>query len=203
LLSLGPRCCSRVRGGPALTADPPLTCGFTVGLTGLEPANNKDLFGDDPPTSTADFLDTERFPGKRMLLNAAIGSVEPLLAADGVEPDQMFPIDWTRVERIINDLGSDFVAQPTLAQMGASLEAGDYAMCLCYTGRTALAIQNGANAGIVWDRTGLGWDMAYAVTGSQAPEAQGSSCSTWPRRSRSVSTSSCPTARRLPRPSPT
>jgi hypothetical protein len=26
------------RGGPDLSADPPLTCGFTVGLTGFEPA---------------------------------------------------------------------------------------------------------------------------------------------------------------------
>ncbi len=32
------RCCSRARGGPPSSGDPPLTCGFAVGLTGFEPA---------------------------------------------------------------------------------------------------------------------------------------------------------------------
>jgi hypothetical protein len=31
-------CCTHARGGSASSADPPLTCGFTVGLTGFEPA---------------------------------------------------------------------------------------------------------------------------------------------------------------------
>ncbi|MGY1746549.1 extracellular solute-binding protein [Blastococcus sp. SYSU D00695] len=147
-------------------------CGVPIIVQASTLVYNADLFGDDPPTQMSDFLDTERFPGKRMYFNSPTGSVEPLLAADGVEPDQMFPIDWARVERINNDLGSDLVVQPTLAQMGSAVESGDFAMCLCYTGRIASAIENGANVGIVWDRTWLGWDMAYAVKGSQAPEAQ-------------------------------
>jgi integrase len=31
-------CCTHAGGGPALSANPPLTCSFTVGLTGFEPA---------------------------------------------------------------------------------------------------------------------------------------------------------------------
>jgi putative spermidine/putrescine transport system substrate-binding protein len=84
----------------------------------------------------------------------------------------MFPIDWNRVEGVMDGLGSDLVVEPTLAQMGADVESGNFAMCLCYTGRIATAIENGANVGIVWDRTWLGWDMAYAVKGSKAPDAQ-------------------------------
>jgi integrase len=32
------RCCTHARGGPPSSDDPPLTCDFTVGLTGFEPA---------------------------------------------------------------------------------------------------------------------------------------------------------------------
>jgi putative spermidine/putrescine transport system substrate-binding protein len=147
-------------------------CGVPIIVQAVALVYNTKLFGDDPPTKASDFYDTAKYRGKRMFLNSPTGSAEPLLAATGVEPDQMYPIDFPRLQNALQGLGSDMVAAPTLAQISAALESGDFAMCMCYTGRMALAAQNGAPVGVVWDRTWLGWDEAYAVKGSKSPQAQ-------------------------------
>ena len=134
---------------------------------------NKKLFGDAPPTSVEDFMDLDTFPGKRIVYSGYVGgAVEPLLIADGVEPDKMYPIDWTRAEGVFDKLGKNAVLQPELAQQQASLESGDFSMCLCYVARAALAAENGADVEVVWDKIYSGWDGAYAVKGSKSPEAQ-------------------------------
>ncbi|MEU9823247.1 extracellular solute-binding protein [Pseudonocardia alni] len=147
-------------------------CGVPIITQAVTLVYNKKLFGANPPTRITDYMDQARFPGKRMLFNNATGSAEPLLMAAGVPAEQVYPLDWKRLEGAVRELGPNLVAQPTLAQMGASLESGDFAMCLCYTGRTALAQKNGADVGIVWDSTWVGWDGAYAIKGSKAPQAQ-------------------------------
>lgn len=139
----------------------------TVGLV-----YNKKLYGDNPPTSTEDFMDTKKFPGKRIFFNYPTGTVEPLLAADGASPDEIFPIDWTRVQSIFDKLGDDAVPLAQLAQVGQSLESGDFGMCMCYLGRVKSAVANGADVGIVWDKTYVAWDGLYAIKGSKSKDAQ-------------------------------
>jgi putative spermidine/putrescine transport system substrate-binding protein len=147
-------------------------CGIPIIVQAVALVYNTERFGDNPPTTASDFYDTATYPGKRMFLNAPTGSAEPLLAATGVTPEQMYPLDFPRLENALDGLGSDMVAAPTLAQMTSALESGDFAMCMCYTGRMALAAQNGAPVGVVWDRTWLGWDEAFAIKGSKSPQAQ-------------------------------
>ncbi len=133
---------------------------------------NKDKYGDNPPTETADFLDTENYPGKRVLWNYPTGTVEPLLAADGAGPDEIFPVDWARVEGILNGLGGDLELKETLAQVSDTVESGDFSMCLCYMGRYASAPEEvQEKLGIVWDKTYFAWDGAYVVKGSKNKDA--------------------------------
>jgi putative spermidine/putrescine transport system substrate-binding protein len=147
-------------------------CGVPIIVQAVALVYNTELFGANPPTKASDFYDTATYPGKRMFLNSPTGSAEPLLAATGVTPEQMYPIDFPRLRTALQGLGSDVVAAQTLAQITGALESGDFAMCLCYTGRMALAAQNGAPVDLVWDQTWLGWDNAYAIKGSQSPQAQ-------------------------------
>lgn len=148
-------------------------CGVPITRQAVALLYNKEIFGDDPPTSTTDFMDTAKFPGKRLVFNYPVGSAEPLLMADGAAPDEIFPIDWDRVTGIFDRLGSDLEPKDSLAQMSETVESGDYAMCLCYVGRFASASDSAQEKiGLVWDKTYLAWDAAYAVKGSQAPEAQ-------------------------------
>ena len=58
---------------------------------------NKELYADNPPTSCADFFDLANFPGSRGIWNSAVGiPFEIALLADGVTPEEMYPIDFDR-----------------------------------------------------------------------------------------------------------
>ena len=48
------------------------------------------------PTSWADFFDFDKFPGKRTMCKWIEGQLEGVLLADGVAPDQMYPLDVDR-----------------------------------------------------------------------------------------------------------
>jgi putative spermidine/putrescine transport system substrate-binding protein len=147
-------------------------CGVPVKVLAIQLVYNKEMYGDDPPTKITDFLDTERFPGKRIIFNYAFGGLEPLLLADGVAGDELFPLDFDRAEAVIDELGDDLVFHSDMAQQVQAQVSGDFGMCLCYVGRSALAAQNGADIGVVWDSGYILWDAVYAIKGSKYPEAQ-------------------------------
>ena len=48
---------------------------------------------DEPPTSIADFFDTEKFPGKRAMYKWGVGMWEALLLGDGVARSDLYPLD--------------------------------------------------------------------------------------------------------------
>ena len=81
------RCCSHARGRPALRADAPLTCRFTVGLTAFEPSRNREVHGrsglDDRPRSTccSDHRRTPYSPAVRTALHPLLyQTLESLLS---------------------------------------------------------------------------------------------------------------------------
>lgn len=154
---------------PTLLAD---DCGVPIIMQTLALVYNADKFGDNPPTSIKDFLDTEKFPGKRVTLNYAAGGLEGMLLADGVASEDLYPLDLDRAGKVVQGLGGDLSLVPSLAGQSEALESGDFAMCWCYLGRSALSEENGANLGIVWENAYSGWDMLYAIKGSKFPEAQ-------------------------------
>jgi putative spermidine/putrescine transport system substrate-binding protein len=147
-------------------------CGVPSFVAPVQVVYNKELYGDNPPTSVEDFLDVEKFPGKRIFLNWADGQVEPLLMTAGVPADEVYPIDWSKVEEATAKLGDEMTPQDTITAATQSLESGDYGMCLCYAGSMQIAESNGAEFGVIWDKVFAAWDVLYAVKGSKSPEAQ-------------------------------
>jgi putative spermidine/putrescine transport system substrate-binding protein len=147
-------------------------CGVPIMVQAIALVYNKEMFGDNPPTKITDFMDTEKFPGKRTIFNYAVGGLEPILLADGVDPEQLFPLDFDRAEKAIQKLGNNLVFHGELAQQAESLVSGDFAMCLCYTARAAVSAEDGANIGVVWEHMFEVWDELYAIKGSKSPEAQ-------------------------------
>ncbi|WP_166880549.1 extracellular solute-binding protein [Salinibacterium sp. ZJ450] len=133
---------------------------------------NKKLYGDTPPTRPEDFLDMEKYPGKRIAFNYPAGTLEPMLMADGVAPEDVVPIQWDHVEGIFDRLGDDLILMSQHTQVVAALEAGDFGMCLCYLGRAATAAENGADIAVLWDKLYVAAGGAYAVKGSSNPDAQ-------------------------------
>src|SRR5207249_2739030 len=63
--------------------------------------------GQPQPNSWADFWDVQKFPGKRIMPSCDLGTYpipEAALLADGVPPDQLFPIDVPRAIRKLKEL---------------------------------------------------------------------------------------------------
>jgi putative spermidine/putrescine transport system substrate-binding protein len=66
-------------------------------------AYDAEKFGDNPPTSMADFFDTEKFPGKRAMYKWGAGMWEALLMGDGVAHEDLYPIDLERAHNKLRD----------------------------------------------------------------------------------------------------
>jgi putative spermidine/putrescine transport system substrate-binding protein len=131
---------------------------------------NKKMYGDNPPTSITDFFNSD-FSGQRITFNYWVGSAEPLALAAGIPADDVYPIDWGKLDKAVDALGKDITFQSTLDQQVQAQESGNFGMCLCYLGRAALAAENGADIGIVWDKIWVGWDGLYVVKGGENTDA--------------------------------
>jgi putative spermidine/putrescine transport system substrate-binding protein len=148
-------------------------CGVPIITNATALLYNKEKYKDNPPTKVTDFLDTEKFPGRRALFNYYNGSAEALELAAGVAPDDIYPIKWDVVEDAINKLGDDLVLQNDLAQQSEQLSSGNFDMCMCYTGRAAISPGVTTDkVGIVWDHAWVAYDQLYAPKGSEVPELQ-------------------------------
>ncbi|WP_204002889.1 ABC transporter substrate-binding protein [Micromonospora lutea] len=97
-------------------------------------AYNLDAYpnAESQPKSWADFWDVERFPGKRSLQNfEPVKVIEAALLADGVAPEQMYPLDFDRAFRKLEQIkphivkwwGSGTEAQQLLATGEATMVA--------------------------------------------------------------------------------
>jgi putative spermidine/putrescine transport system substrate-binding protein len=60
--------------------------------------------GATPPTSWADFFDTEKYPGKRTMCKWIQGQLEPVLIADGVKREDLYPLDVDRAFKKLEPL---------------------------------------------------------------------------------------------------
>lgn len=148
-------------------------CGVPVMLQVEAFMYNKKKYGSNPPTKITDFLDTQKFPGKRAIFNYAIGGWEPLITATGIPGSKVYPYNYAAGEAAVKKLGKDLVLQNELAQQGEQLSSGNFDFCICYTGRAAITPGiDPDKIGIVWDGSWQAYDMLYATKGSKYPKAQ-------------------------------
>ena len=120
-------------------------------------AYDGDRFGDDPPTSWADFFDTEKYPGKRALRRGPRQALEFALMADGVPLDRIYEVLRTPegVERAfakLETIKDDLIWWEAGAQPPQLLAAGEVVMTSAYNGRITAANQSeGRNFKIAWE----------------------------------------------------
>jgi len=110
-------------------------------------------FGDNPPTSMADFFDVEKYPGRRAMYQWGAGMWEAALLADGVPRDQLYPLDLDRAhakieafkEHVIGFWGGGADSQ-------ALLMNGDASMALVWSTRAKLIEEDsGGDIGFIWN----------------------------------------------------
>jgi putative spermidine/putrescine transport system substrate-binding protein len=128
-------------------------CGVPVFQAPAIPFYNTDEFGDDPPTTIADFFDTKKYPGKRMFLPfVTAGTLEVALLADGVAPADLYPLDIDRALDKLSSLGDDAIIPANYGELEQAMAAGNVAMSMSTPSRASFTIKDGAPYAPIWDK---------------------------------------------------
>lgn len=117
--------------------------GFTAYSTVL--AWNKDVYGQNPPKSWADFWNLEDFPGTRALSGYGLSTnAEIALLADGVPMDQIYPIDVDRALNKLAEIKDETIWWQSGAQAAQLAQSGEADMLAIWVARIEAAIAEGA-----------------------------------------------------------
>ncbi len=88
------------------------------------------------PQGWADFFDTAKYPGKRAVMDYSVGGVfEIALLADGVAPDELYPLDLDRAIAKLNTIKDDLVFWTSGAESEDLVGSGEVAMVMTYNAR--------------------------------------------------------------------
>ncbi|WP_158969629.1 extracellular solute-binding protein [Chachezhania sediminis] len=136
---------------------------------------NTDLFGDNPPTTWADFWDVEAYPGPRGLPDT--GDRDwwlPVVAllADGVPKADLFPLDLDRAYAKLDEIKPHIdVWWKTGNQVQQILRDDEVALAMAYSGRALKVVQEGRPFAMAWD--GAIRDTGYFAVMKDAPDLDG------------------------------
>ncbi|HEX2088817.1 MAG TPA: ABC transporter substrate-binding protein [Actinomycetota bacterium] len=127
-----------------------------------------DAFAGKQPTSFADFFDLKKFPGKRGAFNyASWGLLEMALLADGVQADELYPLDLDRAFAKLDTVKDQIVWYDSGAQSAQLLADGEVAMGMSWNGRIFDIQREGAPVDIMWDQHILTADYLVVPKGSK------------------------------------
>lgn len=116
---------------------------------------NKGEFGDKHPGSWKDVWNTEAFPGRRMLQDAAAEypNLEQALLADGVSIDKLYPLDVDRAFKMLDAIRSDVVKWWDSGAVSAQLLSDKVAvMGSIWESRANPLIAEGAPIAVEWNQ---------------------------------------------------
>lgn len=131
-----------------------------------------DMLDGKVPTSFADFFDLDNFPGKRGVYNFISGGLpEMALLADGVAPEDLYPLDMERAYRKLDTIKDEMVWWDTGAQSAQLLADGEVSMGMSWNGRLSEAQEEGAPIEIMWDQHILTADYLMIPKGCKNVDA--------------------------------
>ena len=126
-------------------------------------AYRKDTMGKNPPKGWKDLWDTKGHPGVRAIRKHPFDTMEAALMADGVEPKDLYPIDFDRAFKSLDKIKKDVAIWWTGgAQTSQLLKTGEVDILFTWNGRAQVAIDDGAPVELVWNQalwTFEGWSI--------------------------------------------
>ncbi len=126
-------------------------------------AYRTDTMGKTPLKGWKDFWDIANFPGSRSLRKHPFDTLEQALLADGVAPDQLYPIDFDRAFKSLDKIKEHIDVWWTGgAQTSQLLKAGEVDILPTWNGRAQVAIDDDAPVKLVWNQalwTYEGWSI--------------------------------------------
>ncbi|GAA1939200.1 extracellular solute-binding protein [Agromyces allii] len=131
--------------------------GIEVGTFGMVLTWDDEAYPDEKPSEMADLWDLDTFPGKRCFFNnPQYGwTLEAALLADGVAPDELYPLDVDRALGKLDEIKSDITWWTSGAQSIESFENGSCDIGILWANRAFVAAsENGFPASITWNEAG-------------------------------------------------
>ena len=103
---------------------------------GVVLAYNTEVTAGKVPAGWADFFDTSAIPGKRGAWDYSEGGMfEFALMADGVAPDELYPLDLDRAKAKLDTIKDDLVFWGSGAESQELIGSGEVAMSMMWNGR--------------------------------------------------------------------
>jgi len=129
--------------------------GFTIGIA---QAWLTDTFADGGPHDWVDFFDTDAYPGKRAWPGSPgsyDASFEIALLADGVDPEDLYPIDFERATAKLDSIRDDLVFYSSYPEVQTLLSSGSASIAVSVTGQFTALENSGLDVTVQWDQAFL------------------------------------------------
>jgi putative spermidine/putrescine transport system substrate-binding protein len=110
-------------------------------------------FGNDPPKSWADFMNFQKYPGKRMLRRDAAVTLDILLMGEGVPMDKIYPLDAKRGLEIARRIRKDCVYWNSGSESEQLMRTGEASMGLIWHTRAkVLSEEPNSKLRFIWNQ---------------------------------------------------
>jgi putative spermidine/putrescine transport system substrate-binding protein len=111
----------------------------------------------DQPQTWADFFDTEKFPGKRAWPGSSfsLGTFEAALIADGVAPEDLYPLDFERGKAKIRSIWDDLVFYDAFPAVQQLLTSEAATIGFAPNGLWQGLVNQGVDTTVLWTATPL------------------------------------------------
>ncbi|GAA1380610.1 ABC transporter substrate-binding protein [Pseudonocardia kongjuensis] len=143
--------------------------GVPLYVLGIVLTYNTDLVTEAPQTRADALFDTTTYPGKRAF-NGIGGTYTSLLTtaliADGVDQDELYPLDIERALRKIETIRDDIIVYQESSQCVNLVASGEAVFGDCYNGRAKLARDEGLPIDYIWSQQALVADYVMVPRGT-------------------------------------
>ena len=129
---------------------PWVTGAYTQSIVAFHP---EQAFKGAQPESWADFWDVKKFPGKRAFPGVFYGTIEAALLADGVSPDQLFPLDFDRGFAKLDELRPNMMLFTSYGEGQQMVASGNSPFGVSFNGRVFALNQQGQKMTTVWNQS--------------------------------------------------
>lgn len=143
-------------------------CGIPVNTTGWIASYNTKAWGGQTPNTWADYFDVKKFPGKRAVFaGTPAQALEGALLADGVAPEDMYPLDVDRAFKKFDTIRDHLIFYSTGAEQEQIMASNQAAMCMCWAGRVFAVNEAGAKWDIIHETPVIATTVWGLVKGSK------------------------------------
>lgn len=124
------------------------------------------------PSTPAEFFDVQKFPGERAMIDRPLIALSYALEADGVAPDEMFPMDLDRAFAKLGEIKDSIKVWYSAGdQMEQIVRDEQVAMGLLWSGRAYNVLDQGTQLKISWNGAVYEPGQWFVVEGAKNPAA--------------------------------